>query len=234
MPSQPGCVLIAPSILAADFGRLHEEVQAVAAAGADYIHVDVMDGRFVPNITIGQPVVAALRRATELPLDVHLMIEEPERYVESFAAAGAELICVHVEACRHLHRTVQHIRSLGKRPAVSLNPATPPEAVGWVLDDVEMVLVMSVNPGFGGQAFIPAALAKVRALRAELDRRGLQRVDIEIDGGIVVDNIEAVVAAGANVIVSGTGIFHTARYSDTIAAMRAAAAQARWTQEAGR
>jgi ribulose-phosphate 3-epimerase len=216
-------ILIAPSILAADFGRLVEEVQAVASAGCDYIHVDVMDGRFVPNVTIGQPVVAALREATELPLDVHLMIEEPERHLESFAAAGADLICVHVEACRHLHRTLQQIRDLGKRPAVSLNPATPPEALEYVLDVVDMVLVMSVNPGFGGQRFIPSALTKVRALRRTLDQRGLRGVDVEIDGGVVVDNVAEVVAAGANVLVSGTGIFHTTDYAETIARMRAAA-----------
>ena len=216
-------ITISPSILAADFGHLHEEVQAVTAAGCDYIHVDVMDGRFVPNITIGQPVVAAVKQATELPLDVHLMIEEPERYVESFAAAGADLICVHAEACRHLHRTLQQIRAAGARPAVSLNPATPVEAVQWVADELEMVLVMSVNPGFGGQSFIPSALDKVRALRQLLDSRGLQAVDIEVDGGVVVDNVAQVAGAGANVLVSGTGIFRTPDYAETIRRMRDAA-----------
>jgi len=214
-------VLIAPSILAADFGRLTEEVQAVAAAGCDYIHVDVMDGHFVPNITIGPPVVAALRRATELPLDVHLMIEAPDRYLEDFAGAGADLICVHVEACTHLHRTLQRIRDLGKRPAVSLNPATPLQSIQWVLGDVDMVLVMSVNPGFGGQSFIPASLDRIRALREMLLARGLA-VDIEVDGGIVVDNVAEVTRAGANVLVSGTGIFRTPDYAATIRAMRAA------------
>ena len=214
--------LIAPSILAADFGRLTEEVQAVAAAGCDYIHVDVMDGHFVPNITIGPPVVAALRRATELPLDVHLMIEAPDRYLEDFAEAGADLICVHVEACTHLQRTLQRIRDLGKRPAVTLNPATPLETVRWVLDDVDMVLVMSVNPGFGGQSFIPATLERVRALREMILARGLG-VDIEVDGGIVVGNVAEVTRAGANVLVSGTGIFGTPDYAATIRAMRAAA-----------
>jgi ribulose-phosphate 3-epimerase len=218
-------ILIAPSILAADFGRLTEEVQAVTNAGCDYIHVDVMDGRFVPNITIGPPVVASLRRSTLLPLDVHLMIEDPDRYLEAFASAGADLICVHVEACRHLHRTLQMIRDLGKRPAVSLNPATPLESVSWVLDQVEMVLVMSVNPGFGGQAFIPSALDKVRTLHETLRRRGLE-VAIEVDGGVVVENAADVAAAGANVLVSGTGIFGTDDYAETIDRMRSAASAA--------
>jgi ribulose-phosphate 3-epimerase len=223
--SQPRQILIAPSILAADFGRLAEEVEAIAAGGCDYVHVDVMDGRFVPNITIGPPVVAALRRVTHLPLDVHLMIAEPERYLETFAEAGADLICVHVEACRHLHRTLQRIRDLGKRPAVSLNPATPPEAVHWVLDELEMVLVMSVNPGFGGQAFIPGALDKIRALRRTIAERNLS-VDIEVDGGIVIENAAKVARAGANVLVSGTGIFGTADYARTIRRMRAEAENA--------
>ena len=212
-------ILISPSILAADFGRLAQEVKAVTEAGCDYIHLDVMDGRFVPNITIGQPIVAAVKQATTLPLDVHLMIEEPERYVESFAEAGADLICVHAEACRHLHRTLQQIRAVGKRPAVSLNPATPVEQVQWVLEDVEMVLVMSVNPGFGGQSFIPSSLRKVRALRQLITERGLE-VDIEVDGGVVVDNVAEVAGAGANVLVSGTGIFRTDDYAETIRKMR--------------
>jgi ribulose-phosphate 3-epimerase len=215
-------ILISPSILAADFGRLAEEVKAVADAGCDYIHVDVMDGCFVPNITIGPPVVAALRQATQLPLDVHLMIADPDRYLDDFARAGADLICVHVEACTHLHRTLQRIRDLGKRPAVSLNPATPPEAAHWVLEDVEMVLVMSVNPGFGGQSFIPSSLEKIRALRETISARGLG-VDIEVDGGVVVDNAAEVAGAGANVLVSGTGIFRTPDYAETIRRMRAEA-----------
>jgi ribulose-phosphate 3-epimerase len=216
-------ILIAPSILAADFSRLGEEVAAVTAGGADYIHVDVMDGRFVPNLTIGPPVVAALRAATRLPLDVHLMIEEPERLIPAFAEAGADLICVHVEACRHLHRTIQQIHGLGKKAAVALNPATPLESIRWVLDDLEMVLVMSVNPGFGGQAFIPSALPRLRELRGLAAGRSL---DVEVDGGIVVENAAQVVAAGANVLVSGTGIFGTPDYATTIAAMRAAAVSA--------
>ncbi len=211
--------IISPSILAADFNRLGEEVRAITEGGCDYIHVDVMDGRFVPNITIGQPVVAALRQVTPLPLDVHLMIDEPERYVESFAEAGADIICVHAEACRHLHRTLQQIRSLGKKAAVSLNPATPVETVQWVLDQLDMVLVMSVNPGFGGQSFIPSALDKVRTLRELIQARGLE-VDIEVDGGVIVDNAAEVAAAGANVLVSGTGIFRTPDYAATIAEMR--------------
>jgi ribulose-phosphate 3-epimerase len=170
-------------------------------------------------------VVAALRRVTHLPLDVHLMIAEPERYLETFAEAGADLICVHVEACRHLHRTLQRIRDLGKRPAVSLNPATPPETVHWVLDELEMVLVMSVNPGFGGQAFIPGALDKISALRRTITERNLS-VDIEVDGGIVIENAAKVARAGANVLVSGTGIFGTADYARTIRRMRAEAENA--------
>jgi ribulose-phosphate 3-epimerase len=217
-------ILIAPSILAADFGHLYDEVAAVARGGCDTIHVDVMDGRFVPQITIGQPVVAALRQATTLPLDVHLMIEDPERYVESFAEAGADFICVHVEACRHLHRTLQHIRALGKHPAVSLNPSTPPESLAWILEEVDMVLVMSVNPGFGGQTFIPRALDKIRVLRELIEARGLA-AKIAVDGGVAVENVAQLAAAGAQVLVSGSGIFRTPDYAETMRQMRAAAAQ---------
>ena len=209
---------IAPSILSADFGRLAEEVAAIASA--DYVHVDVMDGHFVPNLTIGPVVVAAVRRATRLPLDVHLMIEDAERWVGAYADAGADLIGVHVEACPHLHRTLHQIRDLGKRPCVVLNPATPLESIEWVLGDVDQVLIMSVNPGFGGQQFIPSALAKIRLLRAMIRERGLA-VDIEVDGGVKLDNVAAVVEAGADVIVSGSGIFGTKDYAATIAAMRA-------------
>jgi ribulose-phosphate 3-epimerase len=211
-------VKIAPSILSADFGRLADEVKAIASA--DYIHVDVMDGHFVPNLTIGPVVIEAVKRATALPLDVHLMIEDADRWVAAYAKAGADLIGVHAEACPHLHRTIQQIRDLGKKPCVVLNPATPVEAIEWVLGDVAQVLVMSVNPGFGGQQFIPSALGKIQQLRRMIDERELD-VDIEVDGGVKVDNVAAVCAAGANVIVSGSGVFGTKDYAATIAAMRA-------------
>ena len=210
---------IAPSILSADFGRLGEEIRAITAAGADLIHVDVMDGHFVPNLTIGPMIVEVARRHTTLPLDVHLMITNADSFLDEYAAAGADIIAVHAEACTHLHRTVQRIRQLGKKPCVVLNPATPLDAVTYVLDDLAMVLVMSVNPGFGGQKFIDAVLPKITALRELADQRGLA-LDIEVDGGIKVDNVAHAVAAGANVIVSGSGIFGTPDYKATIAAMR--------------
>ena len=210
-------IRIAPSILSADFARLGEEVGAIASA--DYVHVDVMDGHFVPNLTIGPVVVEAVKRVTKLPLDVHLMIEDAERWVGAYAKAGADLIGVHAEACPHLHRTLGQIRELGKKPVVVLNPATPLEAIEWVLGDVHQVLVMSVNPGFGGQGFIPSALEKVRRLRRMIDERGLT-VEIEVDGGIKVDNVAEVVKAGANVIVSGSGVFGTKDYAATIAELR--------------
>jgi ribulose-phosphate 3-epimerase len=212
-------VKIAPSILSADFGRLAEEVAAVTKAGADYIHVDVMDGRFVPNITIGPVVVEHLRKATRLPLDVHLMIVEPERYVEAFAEAGADQIGVHVEACFHLHRVVQQIKHLGKRASVTLNPATPIETVRHILEDADQILIMSVNPGFGGQSFIPSVLPKIRALREEIRARKLA-VDIEVDGGIKPDNVAEVTAAGANVIVAGSAVFGAPDYAQVIAELR--------------
>jgi ribulose-phosphate 3-epimerase len=211
-------VKIAPSILSADFGRLADEVKAIATA--DYVHVDVMDGHFVPNLTIGPVVIEAVKRATALPLDVHLMIEDAERWVAAYARAGADLIGVHAEACPHLHRTLQQIRDLGKRPCVVLNPATPLEAIEWVLGDVAQVLVMSVNPGFGGQQLIPSALDKIRRLRRMIDERGLA-VDIEIDGGVKLENVASVCAAGANVVVSGSGVFGTKNYAATIAELRA-------------
>jgi ribulose-phosphate 3-epimerase len=212
-------IRIAPSILSADFARLGEEVTAIEHAGADYVHVDVMDGHFVPNLTIGPMVVAALRKVTALPLDVHLMIEDPDRWIESYAEAGADLIGVHVEACRHLHRTLAAIAALGKKPVVVINPATPLESLRWVLPDVAMVLIMSVNPGFGGQSFIPSTLAKVRELRAMIDSAGLS-TEIEVDGGLKVDNVAAVTEAGANVIVSGSGIFGRGDYHAVITEMR--------------
>jgi len=213
-------VKIAPSILSADFARLGEEVAAVDRAGADYIHVDVMDGHFVPNITIGPLVVEALRKVTQKPLDVHLMIEHPDRYIPDFARAGADIITVHQEAVPHLHRTVQLIKSLGKKAGVSLNPATPVSTLEDILEDLDLVLVMTVNPGFGGQSFIPSGLNQIAALRREIDRRGLE-VELEVDGGVKVDNIERIAAAGADVFVAGSAVFGTADYETTIAALHA-------------
>ncbi len=216
-------IVIAPSILSADFGRLADEVRAVEAAGADWIHVDVMDGRFVPNITLGPPVVKAIRAATKLPVDVHLMIVEPERYVEDFARAGADVISVHVEACVHLHRTLQHIHHLGTRAGVVLNPSTSEVVVEYVMGEADLVLVMSVNPGFGGQGFIADVLPKVRKLRAMAEARG-RAIDIEIDGGIAPGTAALATAAGARVLVAGSAVFGSAqhpRYDEAIAALRA-------------
>jgi len=210
---------IAPSILSADFCRLGDEVRAVEAAGADYIHIDVMDGQFVPNITIGPPVVAALRKVTSLPLDVHLMIADPDRYVPDFAAAGADIIVVHAEASTHLHRSVQLIRSLGKRAGVSLNPATPLGCLEYVLADLDLVLLMTVNPGFGGQSFIEACLPKIHSLRAMMDKRGSE-AELEVDGGVKVDNIARISHAGADVFVAGSAVFGSNDYASTIAALK--------------
>jgi len=202
-------VLIAPSILSADFAALGEAIAAAERGGADVIHVDVMDGHFVPNISIGIPVVRSLRRVAHVPLDVHLMITDPDRYLEAFAEAGAAMISVHVEVLPHLHRTVQAIQALGLQAGVALNPATPLAALEQIAGDVDHVLVMSVNPGFGGQTFIPRSESKVREVRALLDRAG-SRASIAIDGGIDHQNVARVVAAGARVIVAGSAIFHAA------------------------
>ena len=212
-------VLVSPSLLSSDFGRLAEEVRAVEAAGADWIHVDVMDGRYVPNITLGPVIVQAIKKAATRPLDVHLMIVEPEKYIEAFAKAGADILTVHAEACTHLHRVLQQIRHAGARPAVVLNPATPLAAVEEVLGDVEMVLLMSVNPGFGGQGFIPQTVDKVRRLRAMLDARGLH-THIEVDGGINAETARLVVEAGADVLVAGSYVFGAKDYATAIRSLR--------------
>jgi ribulose-phosphate 3-epimerase len=200
-------IKIAPSLLTADLSRLGDEVRAAEAAGADYIHLDVMDGHFVPPITFGPLVVAAVSKVTTLPLDVHLMIERPERQLDDFAKAGATILTVHVEACPHLHRVLQQIRGLDCRPGVCLNPATPLVAIEEVLGDVDQVMVMGVNPGWGGQKFIPSTLDKVRRLRSMLDERGLG-ADIEIDGGVKADNAPSCAAAGARVLVAGSAVFN--------------------------
>jgi ribulose-phosphate 3-epimerase len=216
-------VKIAPSILSADFARLADGVKQAVEGGADWIHVDVMDGHFVPNLTIGPPVVKALRKETTLPLDVHLMIERPEQLIEAFVDAGADSLTVHVEAASHLHRTVERIRELGAKPGVSLNPATPLALLDEILPYVDVVLVMSVNPGFGGQRYIPTSTNKIAALRAMIEARGLWGIDIEVDGGISPKTAPEVVAAGASVLVAGAAVFNqTGTVAENIAALRSA------------
>ena len=211
---------IAPSILSADFGALGEDIARVERAGADLLHVDVMDGRFVPNITIGPVVVAAVRKRTRLPLDVHLMIVEPERYVGDFASAGADMITVHAEACPHLQRVLAQIREAGARAGVALNPSTHPSALEYVLDDLDLVLVMSVNPGFGGQKFIPSAYTKVRQIRTML---GARAVDVSVDGGVKVEHVKPLAEHGASVVVAGSAIFEAPDPADMVKRLRAAA-----------
>lgn len=202
-----GPILIAPSILSADLGNLAREIKEVEDGGADYIHVDVMDGHFVPNITWGAPIVAAVSKVTKLPVDVHLMIENPDRYVDDFAAAGAAIIGIHIEADRHAHRTLSHIRDLGKKSCVTLNPQTPLNSIDYLLECVDQVLLMTVNPGFGGQRFISDVVPKIAALRKTIEARGLS-IDIEVDGGISPATAKQVVDAGANVLVAGAAVFN--------------------------
>jgi ribulose-phosphate 3-epimerase len=214
-------VKIAPSILSADFARLADALKEAEAGGADWIHVDCMDGHFVPNLTIGPPVVKALRKETALPLDVHLMIEKPENLIEAFIGAGADYVTVHVEASTHLHRTIERIRELGAKPGVSLNPATPLCAIEEILPYVDLVLVMSVNPGFGGQRYIPTSTGKVAALRQSLEERGLWGIEIEVDGGVSAQTAPEVVEAGATALVAGAAVFNSdASVAQNIAALK--------------
>jgi ribulose-phosphate 3-epimerase len=219
-------LMIAPSILSADFARLGEEITSVVAAGAEVIHIDVMDGHFVPNITIGPLVVAAVRKITTAPLDVHLMISEPDRYLEAFAEAGADWITVHVETCPHLHRTIDAIKKLGKKAGAVLNPATPLATLECILDDLDLVMLMSVNPGFGGQRFIPGAIDKTRRVKAMIEERGLQ-TGIEIDGGVSPATIGPIAEAGANIFVAGSAVFNQADYAREIAELKRLAREKR-------
>jgi ribulose-phosphate 3-epimerase len=212
-------VTIAPSLLAADFGRLRDEVVAVEAAGADWLHLDIMDGHFVPNISFGPPVMKSLRPLTKLPFDVHLMIAPVDPYVEAFAQAGADHMLVHPEAGPHLHRTLQLIRSHGKKAGVVLNPSTPPETIAWVMDLIDIILVMTVNPGFGGQAFLESQLLKIQALRQMIDAAG-RSIALSVDGGVAPETAPQVIAAGADTLVAGTAVFGTSDYAAAIAALR--------------
>ncbi|MBP7340859.1 MAG: ribulose-phosphate 3-epimerase [Smithellaceae bacterium] len=214
--------LLAPSILSADGARLGAEIAAVEKAGADWIHLDVMDGHFVPNITMGPALIAALRKTTGLPFDVHLMISNPDRYIDSFAAAGADYITVHVEAADHLHRTLEMIRKTGKKAGVSLNPATPLVAVEEILSDIDLLLIMSVNPGFGGQQFIAGSLSKIKRA-SEMIARMPQKPLLEVDGGVQLQNIASIAKTGADVLVAGAAVFGTGDYAKTIASLKAAA-----------
>ncbi|HTN42505.1 MAG TPA: ribulose-phosphate 3-epimerase [Nitrospiria bacterium] len=221
MTTTAGSKKIAPSILSADFAHLAEEIAKVTEAGADMIHVDVMDGHFVPNFTIGPPIVKAIRKVTRLPLDVHLMMTNPDDFIHDFIKAGSNYITVHVETCPHLHRTIQSIKEEGVKAGVTLNPATPLSSVEEILGEVDLLLIMSVNPGFGGQGFIPSALEKLRRARTMIDQRGA-KVELEIDGGIKVENVGAIAQAGADILVSGSAIFESKDYKDTIQKMRRA------------
>ncbi|AOY77365.1 ribulose-phosphate 3-epimerase [Clostridium formicaceticum] len=212
-------IKLAPSILSADFGNLAYEIKRVEEAGCDLLHIDVMDGHFVPNITLGPPIVQSLKGRSKMPFDVHLMIEDPDRYIEDFVKAGAAILSVHSEACTHLHRTIQHIKSCGVKAAVALNPATPLSSIEYVLEDLDMVLIMTVNPGFGGQRFIPSMLDKIKQLKSIIDERKLD-VDIQVDGGIKPDNVHLVTAAGANVIVAGSAIFNSDSIEATVKEIR--------------
>ena len=223
-------IAIAPSILSADFTRLGEEIRAVDKAGADVIHIDVMDGQFVPNITIGPLIVEAVGRVTDKDLDVHLMIADPDKYLDSFAAAGADWITVHVETCAHLHRTISRIKELGKKAGAVLNPATSLSTLDYILEDLDLVMLMSVNPGFGGQKFIPSTLAKVWQLRQRIDAMGLD-IGIEVDGGISESTVADVAEAGANIFIAGSAVFGSDNYGETISRLRKNAEAGRKTGE---